>query len=61
LPEGGRWSPVEQRAFLESGRLPDDAYTGPLMAEVLGPSSMSLTAADRQPHDLSAVTAADSR
>jgi mono/diheme cytochrome c family protein len=44
----GGWSPEEQRAFLASGRLPDGAYTGPLMAEVLGSSSMSLTAADRQ-------------
>jgi mono/diheme cytochrome c family protein len=44
----GDWSPAEQRGFLASGRLPDGAYTGPLMAEVLGSSSMSLTAADRQ-------------
>jgi mono/diheme cytochrome c family protein len=44
----GQWSPAEQRAFLASGRLPDGAYTGPLMAEVLGSSSMSLTAEDRQ-------------
>jgi mono/diheme cytochrome c family protein len=44
----GDWSPAEQRTFLSSGRLPDGAYTGPLMAEVLGSSSMSLTAADRQ-------------
>lgn len=44
----GDWSPAEQRAFLSSGRLPDGAYTGPLMAEVLGSSSMSLTAADRR-------------
>jgi mono/diheme cytochrome c family protein len=44
----GDWSPAEQRDFLASGRLPDGAYTGPLMAEVLGSSSMSLTAADRQ-------------
>jgi mono/diheme cytochrome c family protein len=43
----GDWSPAEQRAFLSSGRLPDGAYTGPLMAEVLGRSSMSLTAEDR--------------
>jgi mono/diheme cytochrome c family protein len=44
----GDWSPAEQRTFLSSGRLPDGAYTGPLMAEVLGSSSMSLTAQDRQ-------------
>ncbi len=44
----GHWSPAEQRAFLASGRLPDGGYTGPLMAEVLGSSSMSLTAADRE-------------
>lgn len=44
----GDWSPAEQRTFLSSGRLPDGAYTGQLMAEVLGSSSMSLTAADRQ-------------
>jgi mono/diheme cytochrome c family protein len=44
----GDWSPAEQRAFLSSGRLPDGGYTGPLMAEVLGSSSMSLTAADRR-------------
>jgi mono/diheme cytochrome c family protein len=44
----GDWSPAEQRAFLSTGRLPDGAYTGPLMAEVLGSSSMSLTAADRR-------------
>jgi len=44
----GDWSPAEQRDFLATGRLPDGAYTGPLMAEVLGSSSMSLTAADRQ-------------
>jgi len=44
----GYWSPAEQRAFLASGRLPDGSYTGPLMAEVLGSSSMSLTVADRQ-------------
>ena len=44
----GRWSPAQQRTFLTSGRLPDGTYTGALMAEVLGSSSMSLTAADRQ-------------
>jgi mono/diheme cytochrome c family protein len=44
----GHWSPAEQRTFLASGRLPDGSYTGPLMAEVLGTSSMSLTAEDRQ-------------
>jgi mono/diheme cytochrome c family protein len=44
----GNWSPAEQRAFLSSGRLPDGGYTGPLMAEVLGSSSMSLTAEDRR-------------
>jgi mono/diheme cytochrome c family protein len=44
----GRWSPEEQRTFLASGRLPDGGYTGPLMAEVLGSSSMSLTTADRK-------------
>ena len=44
----GQWSPAEQRAFLRSGKLPDGTYTGPLMAEVLGSSSMSLTTADRQ-------------
>ena len=44
----GQWSPAEQRDFLRSGRLPDGTYTGPLMVEVLGSSTMSLTAADRQ-------------
>jgi mono/diheme cytochrome c family protein len=44
----GYWSPAEQRDFLASGRLPDGGFTGPLMAEVLGSSSMSLTAKDRQ-------------
>jgi mono/diheme cytochrome c family protein len=44
----GDWSPAEQRAFLSSGRLPDGGYTGPLMAEVLGSSSISLTPQDRR-------------
>jgi mono/diheme cytochrome c family protein len=44
----GAWSPAEQRVFLASGRLPDGTYTGPLMAEVLGSSSLSLTTSDRQ-------------
>jgi mono/diheme cytochrome c family protein len=44
----GRWSPAEQRDFLRSGRRPDGTYTGQLMAEVLGSSSLSLTTADRQ-------------
>jgi len=44
----GHWSPEEQRTFLESGRLPDGSYIGPLMAEVLGTSIMSLNKADRE-------------
>jgi mono/diheme cytochrome c family protein len=44
----GGWTPAEQRTFLASGRLPDGGFTGPLMAEVLGTSSMSLSEADRE-------------
>jgi mono/diheme cytochrome c family protein len=44
----GQWTPEQHRAFLATGRRPDGSYTGPLMAEVLATSSLSLTDSDRQ-------------
>jgi hypothetical protein len=44
----GNWTPREHREFLATGRRPDGSYTGPLMAEVLATSGLSLTEADRR-------------
>jgi mono/diheme cytochrome c family protein len=43
----GHWPLRGMSTFLATGRTPDERYTGPLMAEVLGTSTMRLTEYDR--------------
>lgn len=43
----GQWSHRGMSTFLATGRRPDARYTGALMAEVLGTSTMQLTEYDR--------------
>jgi mono/diheme cytochrome c family protein len=43
----GNWSRQEVVDFLNTGRRPDGRYTGPLMAEVLGTSSIPLSDSDK--------------